>query len=155
MSQPATAIRGAVSRLLRYEKIRFAAVGIVNTLVDFAVLLSLTIFAGVPALWANIASTSCALIVSYLLNKKAVFGDTDTHNVRQIVLFVAVTLSGIWLVQSVIIVSVTQWLHTAVMGVVHDTWLLVAAKLIATVVSLVWNYVWYSTVVFRKKKHES
>ena len=128
-------------------------VGIVNTIVDFSVLLTLTTILHLPTVWANIISTTCALIVSYVLNKRAVFGNTDTHNYRQIALFVIVTLSGLWLIQSVIIVYVADWLNI-VMGNTYATLALVIAKLVATCASLVWNYIWYSKVVFRKK-HET
>ena len=126
-------------------------VGIVNTIVDFGIFLSLASLFHVPTILANVISTSCALAVSYLLNKKAVFGNTDTHNYRQISLFIVVTLTGLWLIQSVVIVQVSYWLGTTLGGNIPQTWTLVAAKLVATCVSLVWNYLWYSRVVFPKK----
>ena len=59
--------------MLRHEKVRFAAVGVVNTAVDFGVLLLLAIVVGWPVFLANIISTSAALATSYVLNKNAVF----------------------------------------------------------------------------------
>ena len=50
--------------VLKYEKVRFAAVGAVNTAVDFGILFSLSLFLGFPVFIANIISTSCALAVS-------------------------------------------------------------------------------------------
>lgn len=136
------------SRILQYEKVRFAAVGVLNTAVDFVILFSLVTLLGVPSLMANVVSTSAALAVSYLLNKKAVFGNTDAHNPRQMLLFVAVTLSGLWILQGLIIWNVTNvagaWLALSA-GVT-----LLVAKAIATLFSLTWNYLWYSRVVFRK-----
>jgi putative flippase GtrA len=151
MTKEQPLLRRAFSWLASFEKIRFAAVGAVNTLVDFAVFLSLASVLHVPTVIANIISTTCALCVSYVLNKKAVFGDTDSHNYRQIATFVVVTLTGLWLIQSVIIVQVSSWLVTVFGSETHAPLVLLAAKLIASVVSLVWNYVWYSRVVFRKK----
>ncbi|MFZ2544690.1 MAG: GtrA family protein [Candidatus Saccharimonadales bacterium] len=137
------------TRITSNEKIRFVLVGIVNTVVDFGVLLILTSLFGVPKVVANIASTTCALIVSYLLNKKAVFNNTDPNNLRQFLLFLAVTLSSIWILQNIIIIVVSGWLTS-----LPEIIALIVAKLIATVASLVWNYVWYSKVIFRRDNNE-
>jgi putative flippase GtrA len=136
-----------VKKILQHEKIRFALVGGLNTAVDFVILFSLVNLFAVPSLVANIISTSVALAVSYTLNKKAVFGNTDTHNLRQVILFVTVTLSGLWILQGAVIVIVTSSL-VALGGVS-----LLAAKAIATLFSLTWNYLWYSQVVFKKNNN--
>ena len=138
-----------VRRLVRFEKIRFALVGILNTFVDFVILFTLVGLFGMPSLVANIISTSVALAVSYLLNKKAVFGNTDTHNHRQIIFFIIVTLSGLWVLQSLVITGVTTLLHTWLTA--SDGSVLFVAKLVATFFSLTWNYLWYSRAVFKKE----
>lgn len=135
-----------VRRVTRHQKMRFALVGVVNTAVDFSVLFGLVTLFHVPALVANIVSTSAALAVSYLLNKRAVFRDSGAHDRRQIVLFVIVTLSGLWILQGLTI-SATRSLLWMITGI-DNTFMLLPAKIVATVVSLVWNYTWYSRVVF-------
>ncbi len=141
----------SVQNILRSEKIRFGLVGVFNTGVDFGVLFILARLMGVPTLVANVVSTTCALIVSYTLNKKAVFRNTDTRNHRQVLLFVVVTLAGLWGVQSVVIMASTTMLHGLI---ANSGLLLLVTKGIATLFSLVWNYLWYSRVVFRKDSHE-
>ena len=140
------------THLIKFEKIRFVLVGALNTAVDFIILLLLATSIGVPASIANIISTSIALLVSYVLNKKAVFGNTDTNNRTQFILFVLVTLFGLWVLQTIIITIVSsilsQWLGIAATNAA----ILIIAKLAATVVSLTWNYLWYSRVVFSQKK---
>lgn len=132
------------------EKIRFALVGVVNTATDFSILFLLTSVFGVATFAANIVSTSIALAVSYLLNKKAVFKNTDSHNYSQIILFIVVTLSGLWILQGIII-----WV---MLGVLEDQLHLASgvalfgAKAVATLFSLIWNYLWYSRVVFHQAK---
>ncbi len=133
-------------RLLRHEKVRFAAVGAINTSVDFIVFFSLANVLLVPTIAANIMSTTTALAVSYLLNKKAVFGNTDANNIRQVVLFIVVTLSGLWVLQGTVITLLAPILEP----IVGKGGSLLLAKLIATLFSLMWNYLWYSRVVFRK-----
>lgn len=149
MSHKTNTLQKGASGILKYEKIRFAMVGVVNTIVDFGILSVLAIFFGLPVFIANIISTSCALMVSYLLNKKAVFGDGDKHNTRQIIKFLVVTLSGLWFLQSIVIVF-TWWVLYGIMGVYQSVLFLLVGKAFATVASLVWNYLWYSRFVFRK-----
>ena len=133
-------------RLLRHEKVRFAAVGAINTSVDFIVFFSLANLLLIPTIAANVLSTTTALAVSYLLNKKAVFGNTDANNARQVILFVVVTLSGLWILQGVAITLLAPLFEP----IVGRGGSLLLAKLIATLFSLTWNYLWYSRVVFRK-----
>lgn len=144
----------SVQRVVQSEKIRFGLVGAFNTAVDFSILFVLARLVGIPTVVANIISTSCALAVSYLLNKKAVFRDTDKNNHRQVVLFVVVTLVGLWGVQSVVMLGVSELLHSMLPALGDGTLALVIKKAVATLVSLIWNYLWYSRVVFRKGSHE-
>ncbi|USN96815.1 MAG: GtrA family protein [Candidatus Nomurabacteria bacterium] len=129
------------------QPIRFALVGVANTAVDFGVLFGLTIFLHVPVLAANIVSTSVAMAVSYLLNKRAVFRDTDIHNRQQVMLFVVVTLTSLWVLQGFVLSAVTALLWVATN--VNPEMTLLIAKLTATAVSLMWNYTLYSRVVFK------
>lgn len=136
--------------IFKYEKVRFITVGVINTVVDFSILLSLSLLLNFSVLIANVVSTSCALTVSYLLNKKAVFDGEAKHTARQIVLFLIVTLTGLWVLQTLTILGVSALIKSSTVGI--DTALaVVIGKVIATVVSLTWNYIWYSRVVFKKE----
>ena len=141
-----------VQSLLRSEKVRFGLVGGVNTVTDFTILFVLVKVFGVAVFAANIVSTSAAILVSYLLNKKAVFGSNEKTSKRQILLFITVTLTGLWVIQSIVITAVSQLGHTLFALDSHDIEVLFVAKVCATVVTLVWNYVWYSRVVFKKEQ---
>ena len=147
---PAKILPG-LHRLLRHEKIRFILVGALNTSVDFVILFLLVEALDMNAIVANVISTSVALSVSYLLNKKAVFGDTDTNDWRRVMLFVVVTLAGLWILQGAVIALLSPLLN----NIVGKSAALFAAKLIATLFSLTWNYEWYSRVVFKRRAHES
>lgn len=144
-------LRRGVGNILKYEKIRFGLVGLVNTVVDFGVLSVLSLLVGVPVFMANIISTSCALVVSFLLNKKAVFGNRSEVSSRQIISFLLVTLSGLWVLQT-LVMMVVWWVIYSVIGEFQLALSLIVGKVIATAVTLVWNYLWYSRVVFRKDK---
>lgn len=126
--------------------VRFIVVGLVNTALDFGILFILTHF-GVDKIVANIISSTTAFVFSFFANKKYTFKTTDTNVVREMLLFVIVTLFGLWVLQTAVIWATTP-LTTATL---HNTSLaLLASKLLATVVSMTWNYVLYSKLVFKK-----
>lgn len=72
----------------------FAAVGVVNTLVDFLAFLLLTRWFGVAALLANVASFSLGAANSYVLNRLVTFPDAAAPlgSAGTILRFAAVTL---------------------------------------------------------------
>ena len=125
---------------------RFAVVGLVNTVIDFGLLFLLT-FLGLPKIAANTISTGLAFIFSFFANKKYTFKTTGTNVIREMILFVVVTLFGLWVIQTVII----SLLQPPLLASFHNAAIaLFIAKLVATVASLTWNYIFYSKVVFRK-----
>jgi len=140
-------IKSNLGRVTQYEKMRFAFVGVINTAVDFGILFSLVNLAKMPSVTANVISTTAALIVSYSLNKRSVFANTDAHNPRQIILFVVVTLSGLWLLQNAVIFIVSGWLDVFLAKNIT----LFTAKVLASLFSLTWNYLWYSRIIFKRK----
>lgn len=146
----ARSVKHNVRRIAKYEKIRFGAVGAVNTLVDFAVLNVLVGIFGTALIPANIASTTAAMLTSFSLNKKVVFRTGEGSMVRQLILFFAVTLTAIWLVQSTVMYAVFEVLRDTT--TLNETLLLNIAKLCGISTGLVWNYIWYSKVVFRRPK---
>jgi putative flippase GtrA len=134
----------------KQQLLRFAVVGGINTALDFGILFILKAL-GLPVITANIASTSIAFFFSFFANKKYTFKTTDTNIKREIILFVAVTLFGLWVLQSLVISFVSSLLHG---WSLPDNLVLLIAKLVATVVSLAWNYVLYSTVVFKQSEQD-
>ncbi len=128
------------------EKLRFGIVGATNTIIDFGILFTLTHF-GLPSLISNIFSTSAAFTFSFFANKTFTFKAKGTTK-KQFFLFIAITLFGLWGIQSAIIWAVSGILGTA--GLEKSLTLLVA-KLLATIATLIWNYSLYSRLVFKKE----
>ena len=126
------------------QKTRFILVGVCNTAIDFSLLFGLK-FLGLPAIGANIISTSAAFTFSFFANRKYTFKTTGGDVKKQLFLFIIVTLAGLWGVQTIVITIVTALLHTTFEPGVT----LLIAKLLATVASLIWNYVFYSRVIFK------
>lgn len=128
------------------EKFRFALVGGFNTALDFGILFGLTAL-GVDKIPANYASTSVSFVFSFFANKTFTFKAKSGNAKREFLSFVIVTLIGLWILQPLVITAVSQLLEATSLD---DTITLLIAKLIATVVSLIWNYILYSRVVFKK-----
>jgi len=129
-----------------HQVVRYGVVGFVNTVLDFGLLFLLRSI-GFPVEFANICSTGIAFVFSFFANKKITFKTTDTNVAREMVLFVIVTLFGLWVLQTPVI-NLTMPL---INHLVHNQNIaLLFAKLIATGVSLLWNYVLYSRVVFKQ-----
>jgi putative flippase GtrA len=120
-------------------------VGGANTLIDVGILFALTAI-GLPVGIANIISTSCAFVFSFIANKQYTFKSRG-NVAREMVMFIVVTLFGLWVLQALVI-SLALPVCSTIAG--SATIGLLAAKLLATVVSLVWNYLLYSTIVFKK-----
>ena len=134
------------------DKLRFAIVGGVNTALDFSILFTLTMLFNIPKELANFISTSVSFLFSFFANKKYTFKSTSKNLKRQFLLFTAVTLFGLWVIQTIIITAITPVFTN--LGVNKPAALLIS-KLIATVASLIWNYTLYSRVVFKKPKNSS
>ncbi len=143
----AQSVRRRTTKVTQSEKIRFGLVGVINTFVDFVVLNVLVGLVGVMIVPANIISTTTAMVTSFGLNKKVVFRTGEGSLARQLVLFFAVTLSAVWLVQSGVMFVIFQLLAISTQW--HETIILNIAKLGGICAGLVWNYIWYSKVVFR------
>jgi putative flippase GtrA len=128
------------------EKIRFIIVGGVNTALDFGILFFLT-YLGMDKIIANYFSTGIALIFSFFANKSFTFKQQAGNAKKQFVYFLVITLFGLWVIQPVIIWGVTVALQSSVPS---EGVRLLIAKLIATIASLIWNYILYSRIVFKK-----
>lgn len=132
------------------QKLKFAAIGGINTVIDFGSLFLLKSL-GLPVIPANILSTSAAFCFSFFANRKYTFKPTGRSAARELLLFIVVTLFGLWVLQTIVISLVTHLL--AGLHLPADLVLLLA-KLLATTTSLIWNYTLYSRVVFKVKNKE-
>lgn len=130
------------------RKIRFSLVSSTATALDFTLLLILTT-CGLSTIAANYISSSISFVFSFFANKKFTFRTPDHHIQREAVLFIIITLFGIWVIQPLIIWPVEDLLRP--LGL--SGWLLVTiAKLTASIATFFWNYLFYTRLVFKKKK---
>lgn len=129
---------------MRSTASRFAAVGVVNTALDLVAFAALTA-AGAGVLLANTLSTSLGMAFSFVANRRFSFRSTASVG-STLVPFLAVTLVCLWVIHPLVILGTSAALEllgtTAVVAVL-------AGKVAAIGVGLVWNYTWYHRVVFR------
>ena len=137
--------------------IRFGLVGIANTAVDTS-LFVLFRFAGISLLIANIFSTSVALTLSLFLNSRYTFNKAKLIRKNVLVYFI-VTLSGVWILQPVVIKLITtvnnanHMIESFTKPFGHSQlFIVLVPKLFSILFTLVWNYFWYSKLVFRTAK---
>lgn len=130
------------------SKLRFAFVGGFNTLLDFGLLFVFTNL-GFNKYVANYISTSIAFVFSFFANRSFTFKSKGSLR-KQIVPFLVVTLIGLWVLQPIVIWFVSQPLEQTALS---SEVILLIAKLVATVASLMWNYILYSKFVFNERNH--
>ncbi|MBI2355655.1 MAG: GtrA family protein [Candidatus Doudnabacteria bacterium] len=132
--------------------IRFAIVGAVNTLLDFAILNLLSwatgIYEGNGIIPLNVISFTVAVVNSYFLNKAWAFKDRASEEQgKKFTLFLIVSVIG-----AIINTATVRIVSTNIdpmFGLSQELWLN-AAKVIATGLSLVWNFIGYKVFVFKK-----
>lgn len=130
---------------------RFVAVGFLNTAIDFGTLNILSnvshVTSGLIIGVVNVPGFLLAVVNSYVWNKMWVFKNQDKkgffHNFPS---FLAVTVIGL-VINSGIIVFTTTYVTPTVSNA--SVWLNIA-KAGATVVSLVWNFLGYKFIAFKK-----
>ena len=132
----------------KHRPLRFAIVGISNTVLDFT-LMNLLSLAGLNLIIANTISTGIAMIYSFLMNKKWTFRNAGQDYLRQVILFFIFTAIGIWVIQNGLIILAKHYLPRFGLS---DRVFNNLAKLGASVFSLTWNYLTYNRFVFTDKR---
>jgi putative flippase GtrA len=141
-------------RLLRVAKqfSVFVIIGGINTVIDFSILnieIKITgITSGSGLFVMNTISFLVAVMNSYFMNKYWTFHDvTKSHEETKFAQFITVSLIG-----SGINSSIVYGITTHISPLFAITPLLWAniAKLLATGISLIWNFIGYKLFVFKK-----
>jgi putative flippase GtrA len=133
----------------------FGLIGIFNTLFDMALYVLVQYLTG-SIIIANIAATSAALLGSYFLNSKLTF-KTRKWTAKSFILFVVVTLFGLWVLQTIAIILLTPVTNAIpevlwhLFGPLEHVLKILAPKVLATFITVVWNFLWYNKVIFKDK----
>lgn len=129
---------------------KFAAVGVLNTAIDFGILNILSLITGITEGFklggVNVPGVAVAVLNSYLWNKHWVFPDgSRTPVASDLPKFVGVSVVGL-LINSGMVAFFTL---STPFGFEKEVWLNIV-KIGATALSLVWNFLGYKFFVFRK-----
>jgi len=134
------------------QLIKFAMVGFANTAVDFGILnllMAMTgIYSGKNIFFLNSISFIVAVIHSFFWNKFWTFKVKKTEATKEFLQFLIVSIIGL-LINGGIVYMITTWLQP-MFGMSEVSWAN-AGKIAATAVSLVWNFIGYKYIVFKKK----
>ena len=142
-------MKNLLKKLKNNQAFWFSVIGGINTALDFIILFVLASF-GVKIFIANIFSTGTTFIISFLMNKKITFKSVSNNKkelIREMVLFILVTLFGLWVIQNIVISTAIPIFENLLK---NKRISLLLSKLIATIFSLIWNFILYKKVVFKK-----
>mgnify|MGYP001561312682 CR=1 FL=1 len=130
---------------------KFAETGVLNTLIDIGVLNVLIwitdITSGMWIIAINMVSFSLATINSYFWNKFWTFEKKEETKGKEFVSFFVVSLVGIGINTGIVFLGST--FISPLFGVSSGAWINMM-KILATFVSMVWNFVGYKFIVFKK-----
>jgi len=131
--------------------VKFAVVGVLNTAVDFVAFNVLATLVGMPIIAANVASYSLGVINSYVWNRRWTFGDRPSERRRaEFVRFIIANIAGAG-INTALVWTVLALYHAFVpaAGPTADSPVtLAAAKALAIVGSMVFNYTVFHRWVF-------
>lgn len=135
------------------QLLKFGITGIINTGIDFVILNILTFLTGITQGYQlfglNVASFSIATVNSYFLNKYWTFeARSKEKQAAQFSQFLAISIIGA-IINSGIVAFFTTYISPA-FGLSPAIWVNVA-KVFATFISLIWNFIGYKFIVFRRK----
>ena len=156
-------ILNLIKTMWNKKVIRFGCVGVINTALDFTILNILVNFFDVTPLLANLISASVSISLSYFLNHRLVFRSDNKHTIKSFAHFFLATGAGILIIQTIVIYFLIHLLGTRATGInylINNSGLakinnktinLNLAKLGAVLVAMVWNFLIYHYVIFKKK----
>ena len=110
--------------------LKFGVVGGLAFLIDYGLLYVLTVFVGIHYLISSVISFTVSLIFNYILSIKWVFDVTKKQTVKEITIFVILSVIGLGINQVVMYVG-SDLLHVYYM----------LTKIVATAIVMVWNFV--------------
>lgn len=165
-------MKQSIKKVSRHHISIFAYIGLVNTLIDIILLNCLRIITNTPTtnkkqiILLNIISASIVACFSFFMNRRFVFKAKDHAKNNRIIPFLIVTLFSIFVIQTTVItislhhisgvsrffMNIVQGAHLPVVNSAtinfYDTTI---SKLLATTASMIWNYLFYSKFIFKKK----
>ena len=132
---------------------RFCIVGLMNFSVDTGIVYTLQYYTGISLddpriLYLFVVSGSLAIVNSYFWQRTWTFSEKAPPSTKEFIGFLMITLLSIGINSGVAFWAGTFLLR---LDIIAESRVLGASKIIATAVSLFWNFFGYKLFVFRKK----
>ena len=110
--------------------LKFGVVGGLAFLIDYVLLYALTEFVGIHYLISSVISFTVSLIFNYILSIKWVFDVTKKQTVKEITIFVILSVIGLGINQ------VVMYVGSDLLNIYY-----MLTKIIATAIVMAWNFV--------------
>jgi putative flippase GtrA len=143
------------------RKLIFLAVGAFNTIADYAIFMVLTALLPLTVEVAGVVSGTIMMFVSFFLHKNFTWKDRSADAGRkEMVEFLVGTAATMWLVRPLLmwlfgfLAPFYAWIASWLTIFSEDFIARTGVFGLATVVTLVLNYLWYHLVVFRGKSEK-
>ncbi len=125
--------------------IKFGAVGFLCFFIDYAIMVGLTEFAGIPSLISSGCSYTVSTVVNYILSVTVVFdADKEANKMVQFVVFVVLSLIGLGINQ-LCMWGGTAWLEQLMeqsrLLAGYSRYAYMVVKIFATAVVMVYNFI--------------
>lgn len=132
-----------------YQFAKFGLVGFLNTTIDFGVLNILVsifkIYSGIGIVVINTISFSLAVINSYFWNKYWTFESKAGISGEEFVRFIVISIIGLLINDGVVYI-----ITTFISPIISLVFWVNMAKILAIIIQLLWNFIGYKLIVFRK-----
>ena len=122
------------------EIVRFCVVGGLSFIVDYGIMVALTELCGIPALISSGISFTISVIVNYVLCVLWVFENANRKDRRTMIVFSASSIIGL------VLNELFMWIFVDLIGIFY-----MIAKIFATVLVMIWNYIAKRKAVYFKK----
>ena len=129
--------------------ILFVFTGVIATLIDFGIY-TLLVYIGIHYMTANIFSFCISLIANYILSMKLVFkGKKERKKATEFIIFAVLSIIGLG-ISNICLWFCLDFIHIETMLQLNDTIAAMIAKVIATCIVLVYNFI--SRKIFLEEK---
>lgn len=121
---------------------KFLSVGVIATLVDWAIFYLLAGYLGIFYLLSLAVSYLASTVLNFFVNRRFTFGNKSRKIHVQFMSFIAIALVGLALNEA-IIYGLVHYLFSSTAGPV-----VMASRIIATLVVFLWNFVLNKSITF-------
>lgn len=133
-------IRKLLQKFLTPEVIKFLVVGGLSAFLEFSLLILFVERAAMDYLYGNILAFGITNIFTYLLSRKYVFPASGQHRAYEAAMFFICLLGGL------LVNQVVLWVMVEFTAIDYRI-----AKVIAILVTVIWNYFTRKHIVFRNR----